>query len=192
MKQDEDWVVQPHEPFVVLDTETTGLPHHWWARVVEVGAVLVKDKHIHPVHFHSFVFPDTFNSLRSAQAMRVNGLGPDDFYRAPQPPQVEMALRTWRLELCGEPAPLFSWNGSFDHRMLDRSGFDDLTVHDIRQHVRAIAVEQKRGKFRSLNNACNLFEVPVPAGRHRAVLDAKLAAAVWLRARWGLVVEVTP
>jgi|GEM_PF-5738422 len=181
-------MIQPaDEAFVVLDTETTGLPHQSFARVIEIGAVVVGAPQgaFHPCEpFQSLVFPDTFEPTRSARAMQVNGLDPDDFFFAPRPAQVQARFEEW-LRASGVPdADLFAWNGSFDHRMLERSGFEGLVIHDIRRVVRDMCVHAGLRKFRSLSAACSLLRVPEPVeGRHRAVTDAALAADCWLAAR---------
>ena len=61
--------------FIILDTETTGLEVAQGHRVIEIGAVLMKDRKISEEHFHSYLNP---SRLIDEEATKVHGIANED------------------------------------------------------------------------------------------------------------------
>lgn len=168
----------PHD-FVLLDTETTGLPHHPKAHVIELGAVLVTGGAVGAA-YQSFVRPPTYDPVEAEPARRIHGLGPEHFYHAPAPAEVQQTFFEWRVVNGAHGWPLFAWIGHFDDAMLRRSGFVDLDVFDIRGPARKrLPVEVGKGPLGAVAIRLGI----ALAERHRALDDARLAALVWLAVR---------
>lgn len=167
--------------FILLDTETTGLPYHPKARVVELGAVLVDETGVREDRtFQSMVRPDCFDAVEAAGALAVSGLRAEDFYWAPSVYEVDRLFFEWRAEWGLHEVPLFGWQGHFDHQMLERSGFSRLEVLDIKAPAGRLGAPKGSLGATALKMGIGLDE------RHRALADAVLAARIWcvLRTGW--------
>lgn len=165
---------------IILDTETTGLPHHHKARVIELGAVAVGPSGIFAEHFQSMVWPETFDPEQARGALMVSGITVEEFRTAPKPWTVAESFEAWRLRVCGGLWPLFAWNGHFDHGMLQRSGFA-LDVFDIAPECRR-RITTWKSKGTGLAHAAKALDLAQDSA-HRALPDALLAAKVWCALR---------
>lgn len=166
------------DTMLILDTETTGLPHQPWSRVIEVAAIAVRDKRI-VGGFASIVHPDCYPA-EARDVEKIHGLTAQDVWPAPSVEEVEENLLLFGREALDTYTPTCcSWNGSFDHRMLAKSGFG-LTVIDVRGYVRKAAP----AKFRRLSDAIGLFGLEPEQHAHTALHDAHVTARLWLQARY--------
>jgi DNA polymerase III epsilon subunit-like protein len=169
----------------VLDTETTGLPNQPWARVVEVGAVVL-DPH------KDYDEVDAFVSLMYPGDGARNDHGLLDGYprNASQRVPIE-EIREAPWEVLVRPAlyafcersrvtEVFSYNRVFDEVMLKRSGFVLPWTGCVMRMARAAM--PPRPKDPSLADAAAHFGV-VQAEAHRALPDARLAAQVFAAIR---------
>jgi len=111
---------------LVLDTETTGLPEHDGASVVEIGAVLVAPSGAIVARWTSFVRPSFPLPEHADEAMRVNGLDLAELVDAPPWSDVRSGLLRWLF--ASDYVSTFSldavtsYNVDFDRLMLDRAG----------------------------------------------------------------------
>ncbi|MCB9763214.1 MAG: 3'-5' exonuclease [Alphaproteobacteria bacterium] len=170
---------------VVLDTETTGFPAQRWARVIEVGAVLLAPDGAEVDTFEALVLPDILDE-RAHAAAGIHGIT-NETLRAEGVPQDEVcaALRE-TLAAWGDPY-LTAFNVGFDRPMLLRMGIGRRRwARCIMQ--RASAVMGKAGALKprsqggwrwpSLARAVDFFGVEVDGPAHRALTDARMAAGV--------------
>jgi DNA polymerase III epsilon subunit-like protein len=169
---------------IVLDTETTGLPRHPFARVVELAAVRLVDG-VEVANFSSFVRTSPENCARGAEALAVNQIDPAQLADAPTPEEVAAAFTAW---VDGEVVT--SFNVAFDRSMIERT-FPGLSLSwGPCVMERALEVmgpanvlprlrDGSRWKRPSLREAAAFFEVAAQEPAHRALADARTAAGVW-------------
>ncbi|MEL6335699.1 MAG: DNA polymerase III subunit epsilon [Pseudomonadota bacterium] len=166
---------------IVLDTETTGLDPNEGHRVVEIGAVELRNTLRTGGEFHVYINPER---PMPAEAERIHGLG-DAFLRNKP---VFAAVVDKFLAFIGE-APLVIHNAAFDMKMLNaeliRLGRPPLPM------ARAVdTVEIARRKFpgaqANLDALCKRFGVDNGARtKHGALLDSELLADVYLELMGG-------
>lgn len=160
-------------PIVVIDTETTGIQHTPWTRVIEFAAVMVAEGEIVST-FHSMVWPDMFNRERSKHAMAANGIAIDEFRAAPKVGEVDQKFRQWWLEH-GNP-PCTAWPIAFEDAVLSMSGFAPFHWGPcIKTAFKAVY-----GGNPSPHAAAERLGVTPEFPVHRALPDARTEAKVWI------------
>ena len=163
-----------NETIVVLDFETTGLYPDNGDRVIEIGAVLLRDQEIVD-QFQSFINPGYFIS---SEIETITGITNAMLSEAPKAPAVMEQFVKFI-----ESHPLVAHNASFDQHFLETE----------LGHF---------GKKRPLNFGCTLRiarrlypdvinykletlvrykEIPVKSQFHRALADAEMAAQLWVK-----------
>ena len=168
---------------VVIDTETTGFPGQDWARVVELGVVLL-DPYGHEVACMStLVRPDILDE-RADQALAVNGVTRAMLEHAP-PESGAKALFEALLNRARGPIIVTAFNVAFDAPMMARTGIrctsDEpayvashgpgpwwswghcimLAAHD-HMRARGVTIADRKGRKKnsvSLADACTHFGV---------------------------------
>jgi len=178
-------------PVLVVDTETTGWVGQEWARVVELGAVLLHVDGTEAGAFGSLVQPDILDH-RADPALAVNQIARDALAAAPPKEQVVDAFSFW-LSYLGVPRPwVTSFNVAFDRPFLERMGahghrWAPCIMLRARAAMKHGAVEMGMARQAekprsvhgpSLARAASHFEVPEAGEAHRAVADARRAAGV--------------
>lgn len=173
-------------PVVVLDSETTGLPHQGWARVVELGAVALDVDGVAISSFTSLVRPDVLDH-RAEQALQVNGLQPYELRRAPGAAEVWADFCAWGSRLPpttdGMPYATTSWRVNFERRLMSRTpGFGFMPFDYCLWEV----VKARRPKGRrnpTLPQMCEELDIDEAnyGPRHRALTDARIAGAILRR-----------
>ena len=181
--------------FLVLDTETTGLPSDPKARPIQVGgcAVLVETGELlGPEYELDFmVWPDVWPADWS-RAEKVHGIsrerveehglsGEESWHR----------LRGWTSlvmqhpGVCGREGSYTAWNASFDQKMLARwhRSIFRSTDFPLRHCLMNLYKTwcRSRGVRRSwaLKKALEHFELPPQQEPHNALADARSAALVY-------------
>ena len=170
------------ETLVVLDFETTGMYPEQGDRVIEIGAVLLRDNQIAD-RFQSLVNPG-FMITREIETIT----GINNAMLAEAPPAEEVLAQFVKFI---DTHPLAAHNVAFDQKFLE-------------------AELERIGKKRPLNFACTLQVarrlyadvinykletlarykgLPVDAQLHRALADAELAAQLWLQLQSDLKTE---
>lgn len=164
---------------MVLDVETTGLAADAWARVVEVGAVLFDPWGAELHAFSTLVRPAVFDAEQAAEALRINGIAPADIEAAPPEAHAVEALGAWmklaRARAASEVV-VYAWGAEFDEDLLARMGFEVALQCGMMWACQSLT-RGDRPRMRLVDAAGDLG-VPVPAGLHRALADARLAARV--------------
>lgn len=155
------------EPWLALDTETTGVGPH--DQVVEVAAV-ARAGH---VLFHSLVRPDR---PVPARATAVHGLRARDLREAPTWADVWPELAPLLLE-----TPLLAWNAAFDVRLLRQT----CARHHQSFRLHSFLCLQQAFQWRfpqsraTLHAACLALAVK-DRPKHRALPDARVTRQVAL------------
>ena len=175
-----------------LDVETTGIDPRRHA-VVEVAAVVSDGAGRELASFSCLCRPGEEAMARAdPRAMAVHGIRPDEPRAALPAAQVAATLRGF-LALHGSP-PLRSYNLGFERGFLEPEPWALLGPWGgcameaaAGPMARAGALDERwdgSPKWPTLDEACRFFGVP-RAGGHRALADARAAAAVDRAARYG-------
>ena len=162
------------ETIVVLDFETTGMDPEQGDRVIEVGAILLRGNEI-VERFQSLIHP---GFLVTREIETITGITNAMLVDAPPADQVMTDFNKFI-----DTHPLVAHNASFDRKFLE-------------------AELRLLGKTRPLNFGCSLQvarriypdvinykletlarykSLPVNGQFHRALADAEIAAALWIR-----------
>ncbi|HLD90214.1 MAG TPA: 3'-5' exonuclease [Patescibacteria group bacterium] len=191
---------------VVVDTETTGFPGQDWARVVELGAVLL-DFYGHEVACMStLVRPDILDE-RADQALAVNGITRAMLEHAPPESGAKVLFESLLRRAAG-PIIVTAFSVAFDAPMMVRTGIRCsstdpayiaahgtalwwswghcimLAAHD-HMRARSVTIADRKGRAKnsvSLAAACTHFGVE-QGQAHRALDDARAAARVLVEMR---------
>lgn len=155
--------------YVVLDTETTGLDPDKGAKLIEIGAVKVKDGRI----------ADTFSQLVNPQMIvpphitQLTGITTYDVSGKPPVGQAMKAFEHW----LGFGTPVLAHNATFDLRFLDRATVEtwpnrplfDHPFLDTLEMSRDIHPELRHHRVADLIKRYHVGEVE----QHRALSDAQ-------------------
>jgi len=163
---------------IVLDTETTGLEPELGHRIIELGAVELKNRRPTGHHFHYYINPERESD---EAALRVHGIS-NEFLL--DKPKFEDIARQFLDYISG--AELIIHNAAFDIAFLDREltllGLPPIqnccpTVTDTLR----LAREMHPGKRNGLDALCDRYQIDNSHRTlHGALLDAQLLAEVYL------------
>jgi len=158
----------------VIDTETTGLPNAAWARVVEIGAVALDPiTYEERSAFDSLLCPDILD-YRAERALDYTGISFDAVRAAPSLDEVRSQFLAWVSE--NAISEVWAYNRVFDETFLNRSDFllpwQGCIMRLCRHHM------PLRAKDPPLRESCAYFLGHEPERKHRALDDARTAAAV--------------
>jgi DNA polymerase-3 subunit epsilon len=167
--------------YVVLDTETTGMPVTDGHRIIEIGGVEVIGRRLTGRHFHVYLNPDR---QIDEGAIAVHGI--TDEYVADKPRFAEIADSFFEFI---EGAELVIHNAPFDVGFINME-FARLGSHperaDIAQHCSVLdtlvmARGRHPGQRNSLDALCKRYGVDNSNRElHGALLDAEILADVYL------------
>ncbi len=168
---------------IIFDTETTGLFHDKGDRIIELGAVEVKNFMPTGETFQSYVDPG-----RSVSAETVQITGITDDMLVGQPKFEDPAIVDKFLEFIGD-AEIIAHNAKFDEGFLNmelkRCGRRPIPPE---RWIDSAAFARKKfpGSPASLDALCKRFNVNSEARTfHGALLDSQLLAEVWLELNGG-------
>lgn len=163
---------------VVLDTETTGLEPELGHRVIELGAVELKNRRATGRHFHYYINPERESE---EAALRVHGISNE--FLLDKPKFAEIAAQF--LDYV-QGAELIIHNAAFDIAFLDNE-LARLDLPPIGKVCAAVtdslrlARELHPGKKNSLDALCERYQIDHSARTlHGALLDAQLLAEAYL------------
>jgi DNA polymerase III subunit epsilon len=176
---------------IVLDTETTGLEPELGHRVIELGAVELRNRRPTGNHLHFYINPDRESD---EAALQVHGISNEFLLDKPRFHEIAAQF----LDYIGG-AELIIHNAAFDVAFLDaelaRAGMGPIaqccsSVIDTLQ----LAKELHPGKRNGLNALCDRYAIDHSARTlHGALLDAQLLADVYLamtRGQESLLIEL--
>lgn len=162
--------------YVVIDTETSGLPFQKHAHPVAVAAVAMAGG-VEVDHFFTLVCPPVIVVDEFKQAQKIHGYDIATLMNEGLSPEdATAALRDWWIGL-GRPM-MTSFNVPFDQLMCERMGFDPKGYWgDCIMKEAALTMGRTSGKI-SLDAAARHFCIPgrEPGAVHHALEDARIAA----------------
>ena len=178
------------KPLLVLDTETSGLPRHPWARPIELAIVALDQDGVEVTHFTSLIRPVEL-PLAADEALRASQLTRAEVMAAPLFDVVDRELGAWASEHGLVQWFVTSFNTDFDGPMMarlwpDTWGLPGLwapcvmrACHRIMDRDPDCALKRWENgelKWPSLAEAASYFGVEVCEPQHRALGDARTAA----------------
>ncbi len=163
---------------VVLDTETTGLAPEDGHRIIEIGAVELKDRRMTGRDFWSYLNPER---EVDAGATDVHGLRAEDLEDQPRFAEIAGPLIDF---LAGDE--LIIHNAPFDlaflNRELERAGARIRRVEEYCPILDTLPLARRLhpGQNNSLEALCLRYAVDTSErARHGALIDARLLAQVY-------------
>ncbi|MDW9404062.1 DNA polymerase III subunit epsilon, partial [Pseudomonas soli] len=169
---------QQDKRFVILDTETTGMPVAEGHRIIEIGCVEVVGRRLTGRHFHVYLQPD-----RESDEGAINVHGITDAFLVGKPRFGDVAEEFFEFI---QGATLVIHNAAFDVGFINNEfaliGQQDRA--DISQHCPILdtlmmARSRHPGQRNSLDALCKRYGID-NSGRelHGALLDSELLADV--------------
>ncbi|MDE1163870.1 MAG: DNA polymerase III subunit epsilon [Pseudomonas sp.] len=166
--------------FVVLDTETTGMPVTDGHRIIEIGCVELIGRRLTGRNFHVYLQPD-----RSSDEGAIGVHGITDQFLEGKPRFAEVADEFFDFI---EGAQLIIHNAAFDvgfinneFALMGQAHRADITQHCSVLDTLMMARERHPGQRNSLDALCKRYGVD-NSGRdlHGALLDSEILADVYL------------
>lgn len=161
---------------IVLDTETTGFEPEQGDRIVEIGAVELRNHMPTGRTYHQYINPER---AMPQDAFEVHGLG-DDFLRDKP---VFAAIAQDFLNFVRD-AKLVIHNAAFDMKFINAElGWLSLPQIPFEQAIDTLAIARKKfpGSPASLDALCRRFAIDNSARTlHGALLDSEILAEVYL------------
>lgn len=166
--------------YVVLDTETTGMPVGDGHRIIEIGCIELEGRQPTGRHYHVYIQPDR---EIDEGAIAVHGI--TDEYLKDKPRFKDIADEFFEFI---EGAELVIHNAPFDigfmeneFALLGQSERADLSQHCTVLDTLVLARERHPGQRNNLDALCKRYGVD-NSGRelHGALLDAEILAEVYL------------
>lgn len=162
------------ETVIVLDFETTGLYPDNGDRVIEIGAVLLRNQEIVD-QFQSLVNPGFFINH---EIETITGISNTMLSEAPSTPEVMEKF----IKFIGTH-PLVAHNASFDRSFLEtelghfgkKRPLNFGCTLRIARRLYPDAINYK------LETLVRYKEIPVNSQFHRALADAEMAASLWIK-----------
>src|SRR5690554_1485260 len=166
--------------YVVLDTETTGMPVTDGHRIIEIGCIELQGRQPTGRHYHVYLQPDR---TIDEGAIAVHGITDD--YLKDKPRFKDIADEFFEFI---EGAELVIHNAPFDigfmeneFALLGQAERADLSQHCTVLDTLVLARERHPGQRNNLDALCKRYGVD-NSGRelHGALLDAEILAEVYL------------
>lgn len=173
--------------YVVLDTETTGMPVTDGHRIIEIGCVEVIERTLTGRHYHVYLQPD--RDIDEG-AIAVHGITNE--FLQDKPRFKDIADEFFNFI---EGAELVIHNAPFDigfinkeFELLGQTDRADITRHCTVLDTLVMARERHPGQRNTLDALCGRYDVD-NSGRelHGALLDAEILADVYLAMTGGQV-----
>lgn len=171
--------------WLVIDTETTGLPRAPWAMPCELGVVLLSEDGEIAGEWASLICVPC--PPEAEPALRLTGITREEIEAAPSPNLALERLTAWRAGLGAEAVAVTSYNVGFDRPMMERlwPGFGPwgpcvmLSATGIMGRAGVLPRwETGEPKWARLDEAARYFGIGQEDGAHRALADARVAARI--------------
>ena len=181
-------IIQRSPIVVVADVETTGFSRDKGASLLEIGAVkldVANEKILGK--FNSFIHPQTNFGKVPAKITELTGITQQDADGAPEQEEVMEAFRFFIGAY-----PLVFHNADFDWSFL-RPALMEIGTHPINPILDTLAMSHSLHptmRKHGLKELTAYYGHPIE-GHHRAVVDAKYTAALYVKMRSELLSEPT-
>jgi len=177
--------------WMMIDTETTGLPKDELARVVEIAVARYNDRGELLSAYSTLVKPDVIHSDGYRIAEKISGITREMIDTAPSADEV---VNTLHDLTDGWSVPVTSWNRAFDERMIKRmtsrfvpawKGMEwrecaMMAFSEKWKHITGVR-DDGSAKWVSLERAANLTGTPRGGLAHRALSDCLLAGTIFAK-----------
>lgn len=171
--------------YVVLDTETTGMPVTDGHRIIEIGCVEVIERRLTGRHYHVYIQPD-----REVDEGAVAVHGITDEYLKDKPRFKDVADEFYEFI---KGAELVIHNAPFDvgfieneYALLGQIEHSNITDYCTVLDTLVMARERHPGQRNTLDALCSRYHVDNSQRElHGALLDAEILADVFLRMTGG-------
>ena len=180
----------PQPPFAIYDTETSGLPNHWWARIVQMSILVVLPSGRRGPTWTTHVrwdpreFKLTEQEKRQAKkAFEYTGIPLADVTRAPTAAEVWGQLGGWTRTF-PQSVPLHAYNERFDRVMMNKTfgpcGCPELKPKRCLQQMARDCTIKGMKRF-NLLKFCERHELTETGDgqTHQADVDVELTYRVW-------------
>ena len=176
-------------PVLVLDTETTGFPKNSYARIWDLGAVLLGVDGRILEEWQQVIIPDPLDD-RANEALKIGGVT-QDWIRENGVSEAAVA-NYWSafLDRIG-PVRCTAFNVDFDRPMMERCGLANglqwgpclmrLAQEEMGPAGALPRFDSGDYKFPKLSEAANYYAIQQQEPAHRALADAKTAALILLK-----------
>lgn len=166
--------------YIVLDTETTGMPVHEGHRIVEIGCVELEDRTLTGRHFHVYLQPDRDSD---PEALRVHGITSEFLQDKPRFAEVADDFYQFIQGAC-----LVIHNAAFDvgfieneFRLIGQQDRTRITDYCEVLDTLELAKQLHPGQRNNLDALCRRYDVDNSNRElHGALLDAQILADVYL------------
>lgn len=171
---------QQDKRFVILDTETTGMPVSEGHRIIEIGCVEVIGRRLTGRHFHVYLQPD-----RESDEGAINVHGITDAFLVGKPRFADVAEEFFAFI---QGATLVIHNAAFDVGFINnefalagQADRGEIANHCTILDTLLLARARHPGQRNSLDALCKRYDID-NSGRelHGALLDSELLADVYL------------
>jgi DNA polymerase-3 subunit epsilon len=169
---------------IVLDTETTGLEVDQGHRIIEIGAILLKDRKKTDQHFHTYLNPQR---AIDEEAQKVHGISNEKVKNEPEFSEIAESF----LEFV-QGSVLIIHNAPFDlgflNSELKRASSEYPLLEEICEIEDSLLLARSKfpGQRNSLDALSNRFEVGgYDRSFHGALLDANILADVFMHLTGG-------
>ena len=176
---------------IYIDTETTGFSPRDGATIVEIGAVAYDDDWKEVASLSRVVNPGeaALQYRHADKALKVNGITREEIKGGANPEDAARALH----KLASLGTRLHAFNVQFDSRFLEEEPWRMpmvrwsecvmLEAMNIMGPAGALPVlggygDRKKYKWPKLSEAVEYFNIKIEGDAHRALTDARMAAAV--------------
>ena len=160
---------------IVLDTETTGLPFESRARVIEVGAVAISTDGNTLGEFSSIVNAPI--GPWATKALSICKIPERVIAAAPRAEKTWVAFLEW-MSLYAPLSYVTAYNIRFDKELMARTFPDSVYLPWANCVMEMAAGKLVNRKQLALHKAQSMLNLEVTQDLHRALYDAKVAAAV--------------
>ena len=175
-----------NKKLIVLDTETTGLEVDQGHRVVDIGAIVLKDRKKTNEYFQSYVNPER---LIDREAQEIHGISNEQLEKEPKFSEIAESF----LEFV-QDSVLIIHNAPFDlgflNTELQRASSNYPKLEEICEIEDTLVLARKKfpGRRNKLDDLADRYEIEgYDRTFHGALVDAKILADVYIHLTGGQI-----
>ena len=175
-----------NKKLIVLDTETTGLEVDQGHRVVDIGAIVLKDRKKTNEYFQSYVNPER---LIDREAQEIHGISNEQLEKEPKFSEIAESF----LEFV-QDSVLIIHNAPFDlgflNTELQRASSYDPKLEEICEIDDTLVLARKKfpGRRNKLDDLADRYEIEgYDRTFHGALVDANILADVYIHLTGGQI-----
>lgn len=167
-----------YKDIIIFDLETTGLDVKGGHKIIEIGAIKIKDFKITNLCFNKYINPK--RSIPK-EAVKIHGITEKQLCNKSVFEEEAQSF----LDFIGSDLKIAAHNVNFDKNFLNyelkKAGFKEI---DESRFIDTLEIAKKKflGEKVSLDSLCNKYSISLNNRKlHGALLDSKLLAKVYLK-----------